>query len=69
MQGNHTKAVKEVFTEISLLNGIFQVNVGGGYDADIQGDGLGSAQPFDSALLEEPQNFDLQGEGQLTDLV
>jgi len=43
--------------------------VGGGNDADVQGDGFGTTHPFDDLFLEDPQHPDLRRERQFTDFI
>ena len=47
----------------------FEIGVGGGDDAGINGDGLASADPLDALLLEEAEKFDLQREGNFADFI
>lgn len=69
MNGNHVEAVKEIFTESTLLHPLAQVAVGGCDDARIDGDVAGPAEPAERVLLEKTQQLGLQVKGHLADLV
>src|SRR5205807_71627 len=58
-----------VLPEAALRDGAWQVGIGGGDDADVDGDSLAAADPLDHALLEEAQQLHLHGRREVADLV
>src|SRR5690606_12157247 len=66
---DHVEAVKEVFAERALPDHLLQVAVSGGEDADVHLDRLVAPDPFDLAELEEPEQLDLYGRGNVAELV
>ncbi len=66
---DHVEAVEEVLAEPPGGDFRFQVAVGGGQDANIAGPGLRLAHALVAALLQQPQEFGLQGQRQVADFV
>ncbi len=69
VDGHDVEAVVEVFAEGALLEGGAQVLVGGGDDADVDVAGDVAAEAFEFALLQDAQQLDLDGGGDVADLV
>jgi len=63
------KAVEEVFAESSLFDLFAQVAVGGGHDADVDFAGMGVADAFDFAFLDDAEEFYLDIWGDFADFV
>ncbi len=63
------QAVEEVFAEATLADLFGEVPIGGGDDADVDLDGLGATDALHLALLEHAQEFRLQVELELAELV
>ena len=59
----------EVLTETTFGDGGGKVDIGGGDDADVHRYGRPAADTHDLALLKDPEQLDLEGEGQVADLV
>jgi len=66
---DHGGGVIESLPEGPGGHGLGQIAVGGGQDADIHRDGLGTAHAFELAFLEHAQELDLQLGRKLADLV
>ena len=69
LQGKHVQPVKQILAEAPGRHLVGKVTVGGGNNADIQVDQFGTAQALDFPLLQHPQQFRLQLDGHLGDLV
>ena len=69
VQAHHVQAVKEVAPERALLDGLGQVAVGGGHEADVHRDYPVAADLGDLALLHGPQQLGLHLEGNVADFV
>ena len=67
--GGHTQAVVQIGTEMLRLDGARQVDVGGRHQAHIERNAAPRSQANHLALLQHPQQLDLQGHGQITDLI
>ncbi|MEY4258681.1 MAG: hypothetical protein RJA56_1582 [Pseudomonadota bacterium] len=67
--GQDIESVVQVFAELVFGDVLFQVFVGRGDDANINGDGLVGAQWLDLSLLQHPQEFDLHVQGQVANFV
>src|SRR5512135_2258766 len=63
------QAIEKVFTEATLLHLPFEVPVGGAEDADVGLARRGIPYALVLAVLQEPQQFRLQGKGKIPDLV
>lgn len=63
------EAVVEIASEPAGLYFFFEVAVGGCDDADVDFDGAIATDAFDLFFLEEAQEFDLEFEGEFTDLI
>ncbi len=50
---HHGQPVKQILAESAGRHRLFQIGVGGGDDAGVDGDGLPSADALDGLLLEE----------------
>src|SRR5207247_4192724 len=68
-QADDVEAVEEIFAEPAGAHRVLEVGVGGGDDADVDGEGGGLAERGDLARLEEAEQLRLQVEAQLADLV
>ena len=61
--------VVEVFPELLLPDGRFEVAVGGGHDAHVHGDGLLAAEPLQALLLQHPHQLDLRAKSHVADFI
>ena len=68
-QADDVEAVEEIFAEPAGAHRVFEVGVGGGDDADVDGESGGLAERGDLARLEEAEQLRLQVEAQLADFV
>ena len=66
---NHVEAVEKIFAKISLGDFFFQIFVGGGNDAHIDGDGIVAAHRDEALLLERAQNFGLRLQAHVADFI
>ncbi|OPY04690.1 MAG: hypothetical protein A4E67_02271 [Syntrophaceae bacterium PtaB.Bin038] len=66
---HHVETVEEVLAERAVPDPGLEVAVRGGDDPDVGMQDLVAPDPLELALLEEPQQLDLHGRGQLPDLV
>jgi len=62
-------AVIEVFAKSALADGILELVIGGGDQADIDFDGAGAAEAHEGAFLEDAQDFGLHAGGHVTDFI
>src|SRR5690606_8429802 len=69
VDGNDIQPVEKVQAETAFVDGRLQIDVGGRDDAEIHLYGFVAAHSFDSPLLDDPQQFRLEFDGQITDLV
>src|SRR4030065_572490 len=69
MDGDAVDPVIEVFPESSPIGRLLQVAVGGADEADVRGERLHPAHPLERAVLQDPKEFRLHGEGDVPDLV
>src|SRR5262249_26039955 len=67
--GEDVDAVEKVLPEAAGLGLGVEVAVGGGEDADVDLDVAGVTQATEGLRLEEAEELDLEGEGELADLV
>src|SRR5690606_18742752 len=56
---DHVQSIEEVFTEAALADHALELAVGGGDDADIDGQLAGAADGADELLLQDPQEAGL----------
>ena len=63
------QAVEEVFPEASLPAGLFEVDIGCGNDADIDGNFDRASHPLDLSRFQDPQKVDLERKGHVPDFV
>src|SRR5262249_2798833 len=63
------QAVEQVSPESAGVDGLFEIAVAGGEDADIDADRPAAADRLELLLLEDPQELDLGLERQLDDFV
>ena len=63
------EAVEEVFAEAAGVDLGAEIAVGGGDEADVDGDGRGAADAGDGARLEDAEELGLEVERELADLV
>ena len=59
LDGDDVEAVEEVFAEAAFADGLAQIDVGGGDDADVDLDFLDAAEVHEAAILEDAQDFGL----------
>ena len=69
IQRDHVQAVVEVFAKLAGAGRFAQIPLGGGDDADIDGAWRIAAEPLDAALLQHPQQLDLQRHRHRFDLI
>ena len=63
------EAEQQILAEAAVANGIVEVAIGGGDDADIDWHGAGAADAIDDAFLDGAQQFGLQAHIHLGDFV
>src|ERR1022692_1973963 len=63
------QAVEKVFAEVSLGDFFFEIFVGGGDHADIDGDGVVAADGDETLLLERAQNLGLSLKAHVADFI
>ena len=68
-EADDVEAVEEVLAEAAGADGVFEVGVGGGDDADVDGQRAGLAERRDFARLEEAEQLRLEVEAELADFV
>ena len=68
-EADDVEAVEEVFAEPAVADGVLEVGVGGGDDADVDGEGAGLAERRDFTRLEEAEQLGLEVEAELADFV
>ena len=68
-QNADCQPMEQVLSKALLGDFVLQVPIGGGNDANVDGLGPCRAEPLDSPFLQAAQEFDLGGQGQLTDFV
>jgi hypothetical protein len=68
-EADDVDAVEKVFAESAAADGVFEVRIRGGDDADVDGERPRLAERRDLARLEEAQQLRLHVEAQLADLV
>ncbi|MCY1181149.1 hypothetical protein D9M73_216380 [compost metagenome] len=69
MQGNHVQAIQQVFAKAAFAHHLFKVEVGGSQDTYIGTSGNRVADAFIFLVLDETQQFGLQGQREIADLV
>jgi len=69
LHGDDVEAVEEVFPELAVLDGLGEIAIGGGDDADLGVSGGVFAEAFVFAFLEEAKEFGLNFLGEFTDFV
>ncbi|MNH16522.1 hypothetical protein D3C79_761680 [compost metagenome] len=69
MQGNHVQAIQQVFAKAAFAHHLFKVEVGGSQDTYIGTPGNRVADAFIFLVLDETQQFGLQGQREIADLV
>ena len=67
--GDDVEAIEEILAEHSFLDGSFEVAMGGGNDADIDGDGFPAADALDDFFLQDAKQLALQGEIHIADFI
>ena len=68
-EADDVEAVEEVFAEAAGADGVFEVGVGGGDDADVDGQRAGFTERGDLAGFEEAEQLGLEVEAELADFV
>src|SRR5204862_7950946 len=68
-EADDVETIEDVFAEASNANGVFEVGVGGGDDADVDLKRALLAERRDLARFQEAQEFWLQVESEFADLV
>src|SRR5581483_1774253 len=61
--------VEQVLTKVPLFSRLLQIAIRRRHDADVDADAAAGADRLDLALLQHPQQFDLEGRTRLADLV
>ncbi len=69
LEADDVQAVEEVFAEAAFFDGLLQVDVGGGDDAHVHLDLLGSAEMHEAAVLQHAQDLGLHVHAHGADLV
>ena len=69
VQREDAEAVVEVFAEAAGFDQGFEVLVGSGDDAHVDGDGLGAAETFEFTVLEDAEQAHLGRKGHVADFV
>ncbi len=69
MDSQHVDAIVKILPKMTLIDQDLDVAIGGGDHADIGLDGLVPAEPLEGLVLQHPQQFGLQTEGKLAELV
>ncbi len=69
LQHDDVEAVEEVFAEAAVFDGLLEVDVGGGDDADVDLDLAGAAEMHEAAVLEDAEDLGLHVHGHGADLV
>ena len=65
----NVKPIKQIFPEFSLANNLCKIAVSRGNDPNIDMNGPGASQALKLLLLQHPQQFRLQFERNVSDLV
>ena len=68
-RGDHVQTVKQIFAETALFDGLLQVPVGGGNDADMGLPLLGLPNAFVFLFLKETEELGLNLDGQLANFI
>ena len=68
-EADDVEPVEEILAEAAGADGVLEVAVGGGDDADVDGQGRGLAERGDFTGLEEAEELGLEVEAELADLV
>src|SRR5665213_3032320 len=68
-QRQNVQAIEQVLAKLSVFDTLEQFAVGCRYDADVDFDGLATADRLDRAFLQGAKQFDLGCERQLADFV
>ncbi len=66
---HHVEAVKQVLAKRAFFHQSLQAAVGGRQHTHVRLDGRGAAHPFETAVLQDAQQLDLHGGGNITHLV
>ena len=69
VQLQNVEAVIEIFPEVSALYELPQIPVGGRHYAGIEADDFAAADVHQLLLLDDPEQFSLEREGEFSDLV
>ncbi len=69
LDGEHLQPVIEILTEPTLLDHGAKVAVGGRHQPDVGVQGSRATDPLESALFQDAQDFGLDRQGQLSNLV
>ncbi|MNH33538.1 hypothetical protein D3C79_940640 [compost metagenome] len=69
MQGDDVQAIQQVFAEAAFTHHLFEVEVGGGEDPHIGATGDRVADALVFLVLDEAQQFGLQGQWEIADFV
>ena len=67
--GNDIQPEKQVLTKVPLANQLFQICIGGGDNAGVDGANCGFTYAADSMFLKDAEKFDLQPYGQFRDFI
>ena len=69
LQRNHVEPVEQIFPELPVFHHLLQVPVGCRDHAGVGRNGLRSAEPLKRAVLQNPQQFDLDMQRDFPDLI
>src|ERR1700678_4405874 len=69
VDGDDVEAVEEVVAKLAVADGLAQVDVGGGYDADIDLRLLRAAERGEAAVLQDAQDLGLRVHAHVADFV
>src|SRR5690606_34244874 len=66
---DHGQAIKQILTERAIGHAFLQIGIGGGENADVDGNFLASADTLDPLVLQEAEQLDLEQERDLADFI
>ncbi len=65
----HVQPIVKILSEVAILQGAFEITVGGRNDADIRADQLASADPCEPEILQDMQELGLKQARHLANLI
>src|ERR1700745_3384972 len=66
---DHVQAIKQIFAEDAFTYGSLEIAIGGGENAKVAANCFGAAHALKGALLQDTQQFRLQGWGEFADFI